>query len=111
MPSGSDKLYTGSKDKNVMVWDCQSGQAWNTQTSMDLSLNGPVGQVYALVVGNDLLFAGTKDGTILAWRFNAVENRFDPAATLKGHTLAVVTLVVGANRLYSGSMEIYKSQW
>ncbi|KAG5531001.1 hypothetical protein RHGRI_025827 [Rhododendron griersonianum] len=89
MPSGSDKLYTGSKDKNVMVWDCQSGQvgvinlggevgcmlsegpwvfvgapnvvkAWNTQTSMDLSLNGPVGQVYALVVGNDLLFAGTQ---------------------------------------------------
>lgn len=26
MPSGSDKLYTGSKDKTVMVWDCQSGQ-------------------------------------------------------------------------------------
>lgn len=41
----------------------------------------------------------------MAWRFNAVENRFDPAATLKGHTLAVVTLVVGANRLYSGSMD------
>ncbi|KAI8530431.1 hypothetical protein RHMOL_Rhmol11G0057600 [Rhododendron molle] len=80
-------------------------KAWNTQTSMDLSLNGPVGQVYALVVGNDLLFVGTQDGTILAWRFNAVENRFDTAATLKGHTLVVVTLVVGANRLYSGSMD------
>lgn len=26
MPSGSDKLYTGSKDKTVRVWDCQSGQ-------------------------------------------------------------------------------------
>lgn len=135
MPSGSDKLYTGSKDKTVRVWDCQSGQcagvinlggevgcmlsegpwvfvgvpnvvkAWNTQTALDLSLNGPVGQVYALVVGNDLLFAGTQDGTILAWRFNAAANCFDPAATLKGHTLAVVTLVVGANRLYSGSMD------
>lgn len=35
-------------------------QAWNTQTNTDLSLNGPVGQVYALVVGNDLLFAGTQ---------------------------------------------------
>ena len=30
------------------------------QTSADLSLNGPVGQVYSLVVGNDLLFAGTQ---------------------------------------------------
>lgn len=46
-----------------------------------------------------------QDGTILAWRFNAAANCFDPAATLKGHTLAVVTLVVGANRLYSGSMD------
>ncbi|KAL6961821.1 Zinc finger CCCH domain-containing protein 48 [Sarracenia purpurea var. burkii] len=135
IPSGSDKLYTGSKDKTVRVWDCQSGQcagvinlggevgcmlsegpwvfvglpnvvkAWNIQTATDLSLSGPVGQVYALVVGNDLLYSGTQDGTILAWRFNAASNSFDPAATLKGHTLAVVTLVVGANRLYSGSMD------
>ena len=35
-------------------------QAWNTQTTTDLSLSGPVGQVYALVVGNDLLFAGVQ---------------------------------------------------
>ena len=27
---------------------------------MELTLSGPVGQVYALVVGNDLLFAGTQ---------------------------------------------------
>lgn len=135
MPSGSDKLYTGSKDETVRVWDCQSGQcagvinlggevgcmlsegpwvfvgipnvvkAWNIQTATDLSLTGPIGQVYALVVGNDLLFAGTQDGTILAWRFNAVANTFEPAATLKSHNLAVVTLVVGANMLYSGSMD------
>lgn len=135
LPSGSDKLYTGSKDENVRVWDCQSGKcagvinlgteigcmlsegpwvfvgltnlvkAWNTQTSADLSLSGPVGQVYALVVGNDLLFAGVQDGAILAWKFNVTTNCFEPAASLKGHTLAVVTLVVGANRLYSGSMD------
>ncbi|KAH6757704.1 hypothetical protein C2S51_038690 [Perilla frutescens var. frutescens] len=72
---------------------------------MELSLNGPVGQVYSLVVGNDLLFAGNKDGTILAWKFNAAANCFEPAASLKGHTLAVVTLVVGGNRMYSGSMD------
>ncbi|KAK9292872.1 hypothetical protein L1049_020853 [Liquidambar formosana] len=134
-PSGSDKLYTGSKDETVRIWDCQSGQcahvinlggevgcmisegpwifvgipnvvkAWNIQTGMELGLSGPVGQVYALVVGNDLLFAGTQDGTILAWRFNAATNCFEPAASLKDHNLAVVALVVGANRLYSGSMD------
>lgn len=30
------------------------------QTSAELSLSGPVGQVYSLVVGNGLLFAGTQ---------------------------------------------------
>ncbi|GAB4858664.1 Zinc finger CCCH domain-containing protein 48 [Ancistrocladus abbreviatus] len=156
-PSGSDKLYTGGKDATVRVWDCQSGQCagvvnlsgevgcmisegpwifvglpnmvkvWNAQMGTDLSLTGPIGQVYALVVGDDFLFAGTQmhtsllifilvmtkehrllllqDGTILAWKFNAATSCFEPAASLKGHTLAVVTLVVGANRLYSGSMD------
>ncbi|EPS70603.1 hypothetical protein M569_04157, partial [Genlisea aurea] len=135
LPSGSDKLYTGSQDETVRVWDCQSGQvagviklegaigcllsegpwvfvglanlvkAWNIQTNTDLSLNGPIGQVYSLVIGNDLLFAATQEGTILAWRFNVAANTFEPAASLKGHTLAVVTLVVGGSRLYSGSMD------
>lgn len=40
---------------SVLIW-----QAWNAQTTTDLNLDGPVGQVYALVVGNDLLFAGTQ---------------------------------------------------
>ncbi|KAK3220812.1 hypothetical protein Dsin_014782 [Dipteronia sinensis] len=105
LPSGSDKLYTGSKDETVRVWDCASGQAWNTQTNTDLSLTGPVGHVYALAVGNDLLFAGTQDGAILAWKFNAATNGFEPAASLAGHNMSVVSLVVGANRLYSGSMD------
>ncbi|KAJ8752802.1 hypothetical protein K2173_008537 [Erythroxylum novogranatense] len=135
LPSGSDKLYTGSKDETVRIWDCQSGQCagvfnlggeigctmtegpWiffgipnvvkvlNTQTNTELSLNGPLGQIYAMVVGNDLLFAGTQDGAILAWKFNATTNTFEPAASLKGHSMTVVSLVVGANRLFSGSMD------
>ncbi|XP_022888324.1 zinc finger CCCH domain-containing protein 63-like isoform X2 [Olea europaea var. sylvestris] len=86
-------------------------KAWNIETSLDLSLNGPVGQVYSLVVGNDLLFAGVQEGTILAWKFNVATNSFEPAASLKGHTLAVVTLVVGANRVYSGSMDHSIKVW
>ena len=50
-------------------------------------------------------YLSVQDGTILAWKFNAVTNNFEPAASLKSHTLAVVSLVVGAKRLYSGSMD------
>ncbi|RZS29216.1 hypothetical protein BHM03_00062922 [Ensete ventricosum] len=60
LPSGSDKLYSGSMDESVRAWDCQTGQAWNTQTATELSLDGPSGQVYSLVVGNEFLFAGTQ---------------------------------------------------
>ncbi|PON57837.1 Guanine nucleotide-binding protein, beta subunit [Trema orientale] len=141
LPSGSDKLYTGSQDETVRIWDCQSGQcaamiklgsevgcmisegpwifvgilnmvkAWNTQTTMELSLSGPVGQVYSLVVGNELLFAGTQDGSILVWKFNAAANCFEPVTSLKGHSLPVISLVVGANRLYSGSMDNSIKVW
>ncbi|CAA0396463.1 putative transcription factor C3H family [Arabidopsis thaliana] len=141
LPSGSDKLYTASKDETVRIWDCASGQctgvlnlggevgciisegpwllvgmpnlvkAWNIQNNADLSLTGPVGQVYSLVVGTDLLFAGTQDGSILVWRYNSTTSCFDPAASLLGHTLAVVSLYVGANRLYSGAMDNSIKVW
>ncbi|KAF3787985.1 Zinc finger CCCH domain-containing protein 63 [Nymphaea thermarum] len=135
LPSGSDKLYSGSADASVRVWDCQSGQcagaiklpgevgclisegpwlfvgipnfvkAWNTQTAAELTLNGPNGQVHALAVGNEMLLAGIQDGSILAWKFSIAANCFEPAASLLGHTLSVVSLVFGANRLFSGSMD------
>ncbi|KAI4981121.1 zinc finger CCCH domain-containing protein 17 isoform X1 [Hordeum vulgare subsp. vulgare] len=135
LPAGSDKLYSGSKDGTVRLWDCQTGQCagvlpvggevgcmisegpwvfvgipdavkvWNMQTQAEMNLTGPTGQVYALAVGNELLFAATQDGRILAWRFSAVTNCFEPAASLTGHQLAVVSLIVGGMRLYSGSMD------
>ncbi|XP_074282074.1 zinc finger CCCH domain-containing protein 48-like [Silene latifolia] len=141
LPTGKDKLYTGSKDGDVRIWDCATGQcvsvvpvggevgcmisegpwiftglpnlvkAWNIDTVTEMSLSGPVGQVYTLVVGNDLLFAGTQDGSILAWKFNPATNCFEPAASLAGHTRPVVTMFVGANRLYSGSMDHSVRVW
>ncbi|XP_074570115.1 zinc finger CCCH domain-containing protein 17-like [Curcuma longa] len=141
LPSGSDKLYSCSKDESVRVWDTQTGQcvgainmggevgcmisegpwlfigvpnavkAWNTQTTTEQSLDGPVGQVYALTVGNGMLFAGTQDARILAWKFSAAGNVFEPAASLSDHRLAVVSLVAGAMKLYSGSMDNTIKVW
>ncbi|KAL5137315.1 hypothetical protein HKD37_10G027696 [Glycine soja] len=40
-----------------LIFKTNSNQASNTQNLSELSLNGPVEQVYALVVNNDMLFA------------------------------------------------------
>ncbi|KAA8515991.1 hypothetical protein F0562_019170 [Nyssa sinensis] len=147
LPSGSNKLFSCSKDKSVRVWDCNTGQcaavanlegeiesmisegplvfvglpnavklhwdtlvisqAWNTSSQTELTLNvtGPVGKVYAMVVHNDMLLAGTQDGTILAWKSSSGTNCAELPVSLKGHSCGVVSLVIGANRLYSGSMD------
>ncbi|KAL5980914.1 hypothetical protein ACLOJK_028834 [Asimina triloba] len=123
LPSGSDKLYSGSKDKSVRVWDCNTGkvlsmlsrygtprltmrlfvQVWNTQTYNEILLGGPVGQVHSLATtgfhppetSGELLLAGQQDGSILVWKFNTGENSFVPTPSLLGHSSNVVSLTVG----------------
>ncbi|KAK6930644.1 WD40 repeat [Dillenia turbinata] len=140
-PSGSEKLYTCSKDGLIRSWDCHTGQcadannlgceigslisagpwvfvgmlnaikAFNIDTNAEYCLTGPVGLVYAITVERDVLFTGAQDGTIYAWKFNPESNSFQGPALLKGHEGAVVSLVVGANRLYSGSMDHNIKVW
>uniref|UniRef100_F6HW00 C3H1-type domain-containing protein n=1 Tax=Vitis vinifera TaxID=29760 RepID=F6HW00_VITVI len=135
LPSGSEKLYTASRDGYIRVWDCHTGQcdgvvnlggeigslisagpwvfagikdvvkAWNIESCADLSLDGPVGQIYAMVVDHDMLFAGAENGTIYAWKPSKETNAFELATTLGGHNCAVFSLTVGGGRLYSGSLD------
>ncbi|KAK9144991.1 hypothetical protein Sjap_004894 [Stephania japonica] len=136
LPLASDKLFSGSKDGTLCIWDCNTGKcanvfkmgaeigcmisegpwlfvgcpsvikAINSQTGADLILSGTFGQIHSLKVGNDMLFAGTQDGTILAWKYNDLIKSFELAASLRGHNLAVVSLFVGAGKmLYSASMD------
>ncbi|OIV93955.1 hypothetical protein TanjilG_21047 [Lupinus angustifolius] len=142
IPVGSDKLYSGSTDGIVRTWDCHTGQctnvrncgsevnslisegpwifvglnnvvkAWNIQTSMEFTLDGPRGKVLAMVVGNDILFAAAQDGIISAWRGSSDANSpFELAASLSGHTKAIVCLTVGGKMLFSGSMDHSIKVW
>ncbi|XWS32992.1 hypothetical protein CRYUN_Cryun22dG0038900 [Craigia yunnanensis] len=117
------------------IWDCNTGQcaqmtnlgdeigslitegpwvfigmknvvkALNIHTTDEFILKGPVGQVYAMVVASDMLFAGAQDGVIIVWRGSCEANPFQAAASLEGHTGAVLCLTVGEKMLFSGSVD------
>ncbi|MBA0812721.1 hypothetical protein Gohar_026661 [Gossypium harknessii] len=116
LPSGHDKLYSGSSDGTARIWDGHTGKclhftnlgdeagslitegAWvfigmknavkalNIHSDFELNLKGPVGQVYAMIVAGDMLFAGH-------------------GASLEGHNGAVSCLAVGDKMLFSGSLD------
>ncbi|XVE83641.1 hypothetical protein DITRI_Ditri16bG0103000 [Diplodiscus trichospermus] len=135
LPSGSDRLYSGSSDGTARIWDCHTGhcahltnlgdevgslitegpwvfigmknvvKALNIQAENEFSLKGPVGHVYALVVSSNMLFAGVQNGVIIAWRGSCDANPFQAAASLEGHTGAVLSLTIGDKMLFSGSVD------
>lgn len=141
LPAGANKLYTGGQDETIRIWDCETGQcinvvpmgadvgclltesgwlfiglpneikALNLQTNAEQRLPGPKGQVHAMAVSNDMLLAGAQDGNILAYKFNSASNMFEPAASLWGHSGAVITLETTEGRLYSGSMDKTIKVW
>ncbi|GFZ12351.1 pyruvate dehydrogenase E1 beta [Actinidia rufa] len=76
MPSGSDKaLYRKRGQDCGGIWDCQSAQVGimlnegiqHPNHETNLSLSGPVGQVYALVVGKIALCGYTRCAYSLLW--------------------------------------------
>ncbi|CAH8300592.1 unnamed protein product [Eruca vesicaria subsp. sativa] len=143
LPQGSDKLFSASTDGTLRIWDCHTGQcvhtinlqaeagslmsegswvflglpnavkAFDVQTSKDLHLNGVVGQVRAMTVGNEMLFAGTSSGSISVWK--ATDSESDPftyLTSLEGHHSGEVTcFIVGGQRLYSGSADKTIKVW
>ncbi|KAL0454908.1 UNVERIFIED_CONTAM: Zinc finger CCCH domain-containing protein 17, partial [Sesamum latifolium] len=127
LPSGSDKLYSCSKDKSIRAWDCHTGQcagsvitdgeagclisegswllvglqtalkAWNLQHHAEFGFGLLAGLVCSMVLDDDKLFAGMEDGSILVWKLNLETLTLEAAEMLKGHHGAVTSLVVGSN--------------
>uniref|UniRef100_A0A7N0SVE5 C3H1-type domain-containing protein n=2 Tax=Kalanchoe fedtschenkoi TaxID=63787 RepID=A0A7N0SVE5_KALFE len=141
LPSGSEKLYTGSSDGTLRCWNRHTGQctdvanlgaeigslfsegpwlivgipnfihAKNIETSNEYILQGPVGQVLSVIIVNDVIFAGAQDGLVLAWKTSSELSLFQPSATLLGHNKAVVSLAVIGNQLFTGSLDHTIKVW
>ncbi|KAL0898295.1 hypothetical protein Bca101_082256 [Brassica carinata] len=88
-------------------------KVFNVQTCKDLHLNGVVGQVRAMTVGNGMLFAGTSSGSISVWK--ATDTESDPFTYITSleehHSGEVTCFIVGGQRLYSGSVDKTIKVW
>ncbi|KAJ0112218.1 hypothetical protein Patl1_00345 [Pistacia atlantica] len=103
LPLGSDKLYSGSRDGIACPMLLRHG---TLSHRLNLALMNQSGQVYCMVIANEMLFAGAQDGGILAWKGSpGTENPFHLAGSLRGHSHVVTCLTVGGKMLYSGSMD------
>ena len=89
-----NKLYSGSYDKTIRVWDTDTHRHIAT-------LQGHTDPVQCLtVVGiGDKLYSGSWDKTIRVWDTDMHRH----IATLQGHTDKVQGITVAGNKLYSGS--------
>ncbi|KAK9184793.1 hypothetical protein WN943_025144 [Citrus x changshan-huyou] len=82
-------------------------KAWRVNTANNdcdeaFVLDGPIGQVNALVVYNDLLFAGSEDGAIRVWN---VEDLECVQTLCGGHSDAVMSLLFWDEYLFSCSLD------
>jgi len=64
-----------------------------------------------MTVTDGMLFAGTGDGRIMAWKFPSKQSNMEPVSILTGHQRAVISLSISATRLYSSSLDKTIKVW
>ena len=91
-----NKLYSGSIDRTIRVWD--------TKTHAHIAtLVRHTCRVSCLAVLKNKLFSGSYDESICVWNTTTYEQ----IAVLRGHTSRVYCLIIHENKLYSGSKNIH----
>ena len=90
------RLFSGSGDNTIKVWDLEAGKETLTLRGHDSAVTS-----LALAADGKRLFSGSEDSTIKVWNLETGKE----IRTLRGHTRAVRSLVLSGDgkRLFSGS--------
>ncbi|KAF3447249.1 hypothetical protein FNV43_RR12429 [Rhamnella rubrinervis] len=114
-------MMMSSRNSLLFLGTVDAVKQWNTQRDVvELSLGGPIGQVYAIAMSHeeDMLFAGAQNGDITAWKLMATHNnisgirkQFQQHSIMVGHTSVVTCIVAGSEYVFSGSMDHTIRKW
>jgi outer membrane protein assembly factor BamB len=94
------KLFSGSEDRTIKVWDLKTGECTAT-------LRGHRGAISSLAVFDGKLFSGSWDHTIKVWDLETGEC----TATLIGHGRAVYSILIFDGKLFSGCCDNTIKVW
>ena len=89
-----NKLYSGSVDSTIRVWDTDTHQHITT-------LQGHTNSVTCLTAVGNKLYSVSVDKTIRVWDTDTHKH----ITTLRGHTKEVACLTMVGGKLYSGSCD------
>ncbi|KAI3655825.1 hypothetical protein MP638_004026, partial [Amoeboaphelidium occidentale] len=98
----SQKLYTGSFDSSIVVWNLTSAEPTN-------SFKDKVNNLNALAIWKNYIFSGGADGQIRLW--NQLLEHNEAYLTLYSSINKVFCLHVHQNILYSGSSDQTVLRW
>ena len=100
-----DKLYSGSKDNTICVWNTDTYQTITTLIyDYQYAING---SVKCLTIHNNKLYSGCEDSRIYVWNIVTYEN----IKVLNGHLEGVNCLTIYENKLYSGGNDYAICIW
>jgi WD40 repeat protein len=97
------RLYSGSDDKSIRVWDMTTGQQLASMQSHDSG-------VTSLALSSSLLVSGSRDTTVKLWDTGSMQLLH----TLRGHSDIVLSVAVssdGMQRVLSGGGSTFKHMY
>ncbi|KAI8646541.1 WD40-repeat-containing domain protein [Parasitella parasitica] len=96
----SNLLVTGSRDRNLKMWNIRTGQLLRT-------LEGHTASVLCLQFDHRYIISGSSDGTLIIWDINTGRK----LKTLKGHGESVLNVKLLGNTIVSCSKDRTVRTW